>query len=224
MARLIIKTMEEQPVQVIELKPGVNRIGRSSTNDHHLPDPSVSDCHCELLVQSDSVFVRDLGSTNGTFIDRQPVKEAAFYAGQTLRIGLLEMVLDAPPVVVALPELPAPPKAAPVQSRLFGDGYAACLNHLVRHAVWDCPGCGRAFCDDCVRKMRRVGGAYLRFCPACSHICRFSAWTEMMRGKKKSFLGKIADKVKHRFSRTHLLPFWHKHRPTGRENGSPPPA
>ena len=197
--------MERLPDQVIELKPGVNSFGRNSSNDHMLVDPAVSSCHCELLVDHEFVFVRDLGSTNGTYIDRQPVKESAFYSGQTLRIGPVEMILDAPPVVVALPELPAPPKPLPKKSRMLADGYAACLNHLVRHAVWECPGCERMYCDDCVRKMRRVGGAFLRFCPACSHTCEFSAWTEMMKSKKKSLFSKIAAKVKGSFNRTRLL-------------------
>src|SRR5579871_3157042 len=204
MARLIIKAVERQPVQIIELKPGVNRFGRNSNNDHLILHPAVSDAHCEVVVEDQTVLVRDLGSTNGTYIDKRPISESPFVSGQTLGIGPLEMVLETPPVV-ALPELPKPVPVAPVQPRMLSDGYAACLKHLVRHAVWDCPGCGRMYCDDCVRKMRRVGGAYLRFCPACSHICKFSAWTEMMRTRKKSFFGKIAEKVKHSFKRTRIL-------------------
>ncbi len=223
MARLIIKAVERQPVQIIELKPGVNRFGRNSGNDHLILHPAVSECHCELVVNDDSVLVRDLGSTNGTYIDRQPVSESAIVCGQTLSIGPLEMVLETPPVV-ALPELPKPVAAAPFQPRLLADGYAACLKHSLRHAVWDCPGCSRVYCDDCVRKMRRVGGAFLRFCPACSHICRFSAWTEMMRTKKKSFIGKIADKVKHSFKRTRILASRHHSPPPASGANGPPPA
>ena len=222
MARLIIKAVERQPAQVIELKPGVNRFGRDSRNDHLILHPAVSDCHCELVVNEHSIVVRDLGSTNGTYVDQLPVIEAPLVCGQTLRIGPLELVLEPPPVV-ALPELPKPAPPAPIKPRSLADGYDACLKHSLRHAVWDCPGCGRAYCDDCVRKMRRVGGAFLRFCPACSHICRFSAWTEMMRTKKKSFFGKIADKVKHGFKRTHILPFRHRVSPPATDaNGSPP--
>lgn len=225
MARLIIKTTERLPVQVIELKPGVNRFGRNTDNDHLLLDPAVSDCHCELLVNQDSVFVRDLGSTNGTYVDRKLIKESALYSGQTLSIGALDMVLDTPPVIVALPELPKPAPFTPPKPRMLSDGYAACLNHVLRHAVWDCPGCGRVFCDDCVRKMRRVGGAFLRFCPACSHICKFSAWTEMMKARKKSFIAKITDKVKHGFKRTRILSMLHRHHGATRsDSGSLPPS
>lgn len=223
MAKLIIKTTERLPVQVIELKPGVNRFGRNSNNDHLILDPAVSDSHCELVVHPDSIFVRDLGSTNGTYIDRKPIKESALYSGQTLSIGALEMVLDAPPLVVALPELPKPVTFAPPKPRMLSDGYAACLNHSLRHAVWDCPGCSRVFCDDCVRKMRRVGGAYLRFCPACSHICKFSAWTEMMKARKKSFISKLTDKMKHSFKRTRILSVLHNHHAAPKSDAEGPP-
>ena len=223
MARLIIKAMEQQPVQIIELKPGVNRFGRNSKNDHLILHPAVSETHCEIIVEEQSVFVRDLGSTNGTFIDHQLVNESPFVSGQTLGIGPLEMVLETPPIV-ALPELPKPAAPAPIKPKMLSDGYAACLKHTLRHAVWDCPGCGRVYCDDCVRKLRRVGGAFLRFCPACSHICRFSAWTEMMRTKKKSFFGKLADKVKHGLKRTRILSGRHQPASDVNGNGHSPPA
>ena len=105
MTRLIIKSAEQRP-EIFELKPGPNRFGRSRHNDHPLNDPAVSDEHCVILVENDLVFVRDLGSTNGTFIDRRLIKESALYSGQTLQIGPLEMILDAPQVQVAIPELP----------------------------------------------------------------------------------------------------------------------
>ena len=224
MARLIIKAIEQQPVQVIELKPGVNRFGRNSSNDHPLLDPAVSQSHCELVVENDFVFVRDLGSTNGTYIDRLPVNESALYSGQTLHIGPMEMVLDTPPMRVALPELPRPELPAPIEPKALKDGYPACLTHPLRHAVWDCRHCGRIYCDDCVRKLRRIGGSFLRFCPECNHMCKLSDWTEMMRSKKKSFFGKLADKMKHSFRRTRLLPFLHRRPPESSGHDQSPPA
>ena len=196
MARLIVQSKEHVTGQVIELKPGVTRFGRNARNDCPLNDPAVSDLHCEIMVDHDLVLVRDLGSTNGTFINKEPVHEAMLYAGQMLQIGPWEMMLDATEVRVALPEMPAAPAPQPVASTKLKDGYAACLKHALRHAVWECDFCGRQHCDECVRKLRRVGGAYLRFCPACSNTVKFSAWAEMMRGKKGGFLGKMVRKIK----------------------------
>jgi hypothetical protein len=205
MAKLIVQAKEQQPGQVIELKPGVTRFGRSTGNDFPLNDPAVSEQHCEVVVDHDLVFVRDLGSTNGTFINQQPINESMLYAGQILQIGPLEMMLEAEEIHVALPELPAPPTPETVVSVKLKDGYAACLNHAQRHAVWECSFCGRHHCDECVRKLRRVGGVYLKFCPACSNACQLSAWAEMLRKKKKSLFGKVVGKIRSGFKLTKQL-------------------
>jgi hypothetical protein len=205
MAKLIVKSQEQGAAKVIELKAGVTRFGRSTQNDYPLNYPAVSERHCEVLVDHDFVFVRDLGSTNGTYINRQPITEAALYSGQTLQIGPLEMVLDTPEVTVAIPDLPPVPRPEPAIPTELKDGYAACLNHMNRHAVWECTFCGRCHCDECVRKLRRVGGVHLKLCPACSNPCKLSPWSEMLRGKKKSLLGKMVTKIKNGFKMTKQL-------------------
>ena len=195
MARLLLKAMGDHEARVLELKPGVTTVGRSSTNDYSFPFPEISERHCEILVENDFVFVRDLDSSNGTFIDGDPVRESALYSGQTLQIGLVEMVLDAPAIKVAIPELPKPEiVTAPVPVPL-ADGYPACLGHATRHAIWECPNCTRVFCDECIRKLRRVGGVHLKLCPSCSNPCRFTPWAEMMRKKKKGFFGTLVTKI-----------------------------
>jgi FHA domain/M penetrans paralogue family 26 len=45
------------------------RIGRDANNDIVLNDPSVSRNHAELNIQGNTVFIRDTGSANGTFIN-----------------------------------------------------------------------------------------------------------------------------------------------------------
>jgi hypothetical protein len=85
----------------IELKAGVNSIGRAPGNDFQLNHPSVSGAHCEIVVADDCVFVRDLGSTNGTFVNRQPVKESEVTPGQTLHLGAVALLYQ--PVEVAAP-------------------------------------------------------------------------------------------------------------------------
>jgi hypothetical protein len=196
MAKLIIKPIGEKPGRTIELKQGVTRIGRSSNNDLSLPFPEVSDAHCEILVENDFVFVRDLDSSNGTSIDGDVVRESALYSGQTLRIGLIEMVLDTPQINISLPELPKPVIEEAVPETYFlSDGFPACMGHSTRHAIWECPHCTRVYCDECIRKLRRVGGIHLKLCPSCSNPCKLTAWTEMMRKKKKGFFGTIISKI-----------------------------
>ena len=202
MAKLIVKPTEERQARVIELKPGVNRFGRSSQNDHQFPYNEVSEFHCEILVENDFAFVRELESSNGTFIDGDPLRESALYSGQAVQIGLVEMILDAPPINLSLPELPKPePIKAPVAPPL-ADGYPSCLGHANRHAIWECPNCSRVFCDECIRKLRRVGGIHLKLCPSCSNPCRLTAWSEMMRKKKKGFFGTLVTRLTNGIKRT----------------------
>src|SRR5262245_14504881 len=91
MPRLLIKSSGAS-AQWIELKAGLNRLGRSPANDIQIHAATVSARHCEISVVDDSVTVRDCGSTNGTFIDHHPVSEAILLAGQVLQVGEIELV------------------------------------------------------------------------------------------------------------------------------------
>src|SRR5205807_3089231 len=104
----------------IQLKPGTNFIGRGFANDVKLTDPSVSSSHCQIVVNEDSALIKDLGSTNGTFINRAPVKEAALQPGQTVHLGGVEMAfyLDTTDPVTAPETAPPPVRPIPVLVRL----------------------------------------------------------------------------------------------------------
>jgi pSer/pThr/pTyr-binding forkhead associated (FHA) protein len=86
-----------------ELMPGLNRLGRNPTNDFRVADASISSFHCEVSLNPDnSLSIRDLASTNGTFIDGVQVSEGKLRPGQTLRLGTVEFALEK--VTVAEPE------------------------------------------------------------------------------------------------------------------------
>ncbi|HXG46463.1 MAG TPA: FHA domain-containing RING-H2 finger protein [Methylomirabilota bacterium] len=163
MARLSIKLATG--TTTVELKPGVTRIGRSPENDLPILHATVSSFHCEMVVTDGSVIVRDLGSTNGTFIDNHKVAEQTLAAGQMLRLGDVELVLDPGPARVAIPTLPAQPTRLAVT---LPEGALPCENHPGFPASDRCTKCGRTFCDPCVHVLRRVGGRALRLCPLCS--------------------------------------------------------
>ncbi|MCC9606310.1 FHA domain-containing protein [Blastopirellula sp. JC732] len=63
------------------------RIGRSSSASLQLSHPLVADEHCDILVRGDQVLVRDLGSENGTFVNRDRIDLAQWEPGQLLTIG-----------------------------------------------------------------------------------------------------------------------------------------
>jgi len=65
-------------------------VGRSEEAKFRIQQDSVSRRHCEFFAEDDAVFVRDLGSTNGTFLDNGEI--AAHTAtivppGTVVRIG-----------------------------------------------------------------------------------------------------------------------------------------
>jgi pSer/pThr/pTyr-binding forkhead associated (FHA) protein len=79
------------PASEVEMKPGVNRFGRSRNNDVQISHLSVSSVHCEIIDTDGALMVRDLGSTNGTSLDGQPAQGSPFQPGQVLRLGEVEV-------------------------------------------------------------------------------------------------------------------------------------
>jgi pSer/pThr/pTyr-binding forkhead associated (FHA) protein len=77
-----------------ELKADKTTIGRVDDNMFAIPEPSVSSHHCEVLLRGNDVVVKDLNSTNGTYINGQKVSESSLKPGQILRLGQVEMRLE----------------------------------------------------------------------------------------------------------------------------------
>lgn len=73
----VILTLDRNGERIVrELKNGAHRLGREAPADLVVPDPTISAQHAELQVSGESCTVRDLGSTNGTFINDVPVRSA----------------------------------------------------------------------------------------------------------------------------------------------------
>src|SRR5580765_2497502 len=127
MPKLLVKGGLE--LSEIELKPGPNTLGSAGGNDIQIEDPSVSEFHCEIVISDGKAVVRDLDSTNGTLIDREPIQEAVIRPGQTLQIGNAEMFFD---TEIPLPRsLPAPPEMLmPTDSSSVTPKEITCKNHL----------------------------------------------------------------------------------------------
>lgn len=65
----------------------VMSLGRIPGNHLVVPDPLVSRRHCELWVADGALYVKDLGTANGTFVNDQRVLERALIAGDRLAVG-----------------------------------------------------------------------------------------------------------------------------------------
>lgn len=79
-----------------ELKVERTTVGRVEDNTFQIAEQSVSSHHCEILLKGNDVVIKDLNSTNGTFINGERVAEATLKPGQTLRLGQIELKLDGP--------------------------------------------------------------------------------------------------------------------------------
>jgi pSer/pThr/pTyr-binding forkhead associated (FHA) protein len=77
-----------------ELKAEKTTIGRVEDNTFQIAEPSVSSHHCEVVLKGNEVLVRDLNSTNGTFINGEKITESIIKPGQILRLGQIEMRLE----------------------------------------------------------------------------------------------------------------------------------
>jgi pSer/pThr/pTyr-binding forkhead associated (FHA) protein len=93
MAKLVVLT-EGFAGTSYELKVERTTIGRVEDNAFQIPEPSVSSHHCEVLLRGGDIVVKDLNSTNGTFINGEQIKESALKPGQILRLGQVELRLE----------------------------------------------------------------------------------------------------------------------------------
>lgn len=94
MAKLVILS-EGMTGRSHELTVEKTTIGRVEDNTFPIADPSVSSHHCEVLLRGTDVVVRDLGSTNGTFIEGDKITESVLKPGQVLRLGQIQLRLEA---------------------------------------------------------------------------------------------------------------------------------
>jgi len=66
----------------VQLEDGLYSVGRAPDTDITIAVPSVSKHHAQIRVEGSSLFVKDLGSTNGTDIDGQPIGNEEIEAGK----------------------------------------------------------------------------------------------------------------------------------------------
>jgi predicted component of type VI protein secretion system len=94
MAKLVVLS-EGLTGKSYELKVEKTTIGRVDDNNFQIVEGSVSSHHCEILLRGKDVVVKDLGSTNGTFVNNERITtESVLKPGQILRLGQIEMRLE----------------------------------------------------------------------------------------------------------------------------------
>lgn len=106
---LLVMEQGPQPGKAFPLEADEVRLGRSPTNDIVLARPTVSRHHAVIRRGPDGYLIEDLQSTNGTYLNGEPVSRSPLREGDHIRIGEVvfrfaesaEAVAEAPLEVVS---------------------------------------------------------------------------------------------------------------------------
>ncbi len=95
--------------QLVQLKQGPLVIGRASVSDLRLQHPSISRRHAQFKRIAEQFFVKDLGSQNGTFVNKTKIEtEIEVFPGDLIAMGNALLKLRGP--LAKGEALPAPAK------------------------------------------------------------------------------------------------------------------
>ena len=77
----------------VQLSKPVNVVGRSTNCTIRIPSGKISRHHCEISIADGKIAVRDLGSSNGTYVNRRRVTQTDLGAGDMISVGEFVFVL-----------------------------------------------------------------------------------------------------------------------------------
>jgi pSer/pThr/pTyr-binding forkhead associated (FHA) protein len=91
----ILQSEDDEAERVTFRMPlnAVRTIGRSAGAQFIVEASLVSRLHCQLAASSDSLQVKDLGSTNGTYVNGKRVRAARLEEGDRLGVGRVTLVI-----------------------------------------------------------------------------------------------------------------------------------
>jgi len=84
---------EESPTFKLKVKKVTNVVGREGTSDIYVENNQVSRRHCLLQVTERGLLVKDLESTNGTFVNGIPMTDGYINDGDKLSLGTYVLTL-----------------------------------------------------------------------------------------------------------------------------------
>ena len=88
--KLIISLGEQSP-STVELHHEYTYLGRAEENELAIPEPSISNRHCVFILSGADVIVRDLNSSNGTYVNGEPAAEQILRPGDNIQVGVIDI-------------------------------------------------------------------------------------------------------------------------------------
>jgi len=107
--RLTITRPDSAPT-VYELEQEYTHVGRAPNNEIPLPYPSISNRHCIFIHSGPDIVLRDLNSSNGTYVNGEIISEVILRPGDLIQMGCVTMKFEPG---VKRPKLIAPENSAP---------------------------------------------------------------------------------------------------------------
>jgi pSer/pThr/pTyr-binding forkhead associated (FHA) protein len=93
--KAFLKLTSGNNTETIELNVGESiSFGRSSKSTKKLSDEKLSGQHCELTLNVGYLELHDMGSKNGTFLNKVKIDKGQVYVGDEIRIGNTKITLD----------------------------------------------------------------------------------------------------------------------------------
>jgi pSer/pThr/pTyr-binding forkhead associated (FHA) protein len=90
-AMLVVNRGSDEGVRFVLEQP-LTRAGRHPENEIFLDDITVSRRHAEFSTSDEGTAVRDVGSLNGTFVNRKRIEEVKLASGDEVQIGKFKLL------------------------------------------------------------------------------------------------------------------------------------
>lgn len=91
---VLIRVTESGEQQPVPLSHERTLIGRMDDCHIRIPIGGISRKHCEIVVKDGSIVVRDLGSSNGTFVNQERVSDQPLAPGDLISVGGLVFLVS----------------------------------------------------------------------------------------------------------------------------------
>jgi pSer/pThr/pTyr-binding forkhead associated (FHA) protein len=102
-------TRPDLPESTFTLENEYTHVGRAQGNEICLPYPSISNRHCIFIHSGQDVVLRDLNSSNGTYVNGELISESILRPGDTIECGTVSIKFEPG---VKRPKLNAPEPSA----------------------------------------------------------------------------------------------------------------